>query len=392
VGWFALAGTPPPVAPLRPRLADLVPAAPRALLDAVEAAVDPDPARRPPPLDLARAVHAACRPAPLWRSRAGPDDGDLTRRLRAACAGTDSDGLDGAEGLGGVDRLGGAHGGAGTRSVELAANGARHRVEGRMRPRLVVAGALGCGLLATGLALAVGTPHSGQSGSAVGSAGGASGGPLAGSAGGSRAGLAGGSRAGSAGGSSGGSLAGSAGGSARRAVAGASVGTAGSPARSSRPVAGAPARDGPYGDLRRPGTARDVVRDLLVRRAAELAGPRSGIAETTVPGSPAAAVDAAARRSLVTARLSYRRLRLTLREVSVRSASNTAADVFVIADTSGYDVVDEAGRVRSRVPPRAGAPALLHLARTARGWRVASVTAADAHRPGGPRRAGSAVR
>jgi hypothetical protein len=145
--------------------------------------------------------------------------------------------------------------------------------------------------------------------------------------------------------------------------------------RPSAPWPGGPARDGPYGDLRRPGTARDVVRDLLARRAAELGASRSYIAATTVPGSPAAAVDAAARRSLVTAGLSYRRLRLTLREVSVRSVSRTAADVLVVADTSGYDVVDEEGRVRSRVPPRAGAPSLLHLARTARGWRVAWVRA-----------------
>jgi hypothetical protein len=134
------------------------------------------------------------------------------------------------------------------------------------------------------------------------------------------------------------------------------------------------------------------VRDLLARRAAELAAPRLGVPATTVPGSPAAAVDAAARRSLVTAGLSYRRLRLTLREVSVRSASHTTADVLVSADTSGYDVVDEAGRVRSRVPPRAGPPALLHLVRTAQGWRVASVTAAEDLRPRVPRRAGSGAR
>ena len=142
-----------------------------------------------------------------------------------------------------------------------------------------------------------------------------------------------------------------------------------------RPRAGDPARDGPYGDLRRAGTAPEVVRELLVRRAAELGATGAEHPTTTVPGSPAAAVDAAEWRSLAAAGLSYRRLRLSAREVSVRSASRTRAVVQVTADTSGYDVVDQAGRVRSRVPPRPAERVLLHLVLTDQGWRVAAVTA-----------------
>jgi hypothetical protein len=59
----------------------------------------------------------------------------------------------------------------------------------------------------------------------------------------------------------------------------------------------------------------------------------------------------------------------------VRSASRTGAIVRVTADTSAYDVVDRAGRVRSRVPPDPGARVLLHLVLTDQGWRVAAVTA-----------------
>jgi hypothetical protein len=138
-------------------------------------------------------------------------------------------------------------------------------------------------------------------------------------------------------------------------------------------------RDGPFGDLRRPGTVDRVVRELLARRAAELGaapGPRNvDSPTTTLPGSPADVADAAARRSLRTAGLSYRRLRLSARDLSVRAATGDRAQVALTLSTSGYDVVDSAGRVRWRVPPARASAQVLHLVRAPRGWRVESVTA-----------------
>jgi hypothetical protein len=122
--------------------------------------------------------------------------------------------------------------------------------------------------------------------------------------------------------------------------------------------------------------ARDVVRQLVDRRAREVTGiPGAEGAATTLPGSPAAVADAAARHSLLTAGLSYRRLRLSAQDVSVVAASPDRAVVRVTTEASGYDVVDERGLVRSRVPPSRGSPTLLHLVRTGQGWRVATVTA-----------------
>ena len=53
LAWLALTGAPPETAALRVPLADLAPAAGAALIEAVESAVDPDPARRPEPAALA---------------------------------------------------------------------------------------------------------------------------------------------------------------------------------------------------------------------------------------------------------------------------------------------------------------------------------------------------
>jgi len=136
------------------------------------------------------------------------------------------------------------------------------------------------------------------------------------------------------------------------------------------------ARDGPYGDLSAAGTAQAVVQELSARRAAWLGSVRVGAAPSaTVAGSTAAAADAAAQRTLRAAGLSYRHLALSVREVSVLEASPGSAVVRATTDVSGYEVVDAAGRVRYRVQPRRGTPAVLHLVRTARGWRVRAVTA-----------------
>ncbi|MEO7745043.1 MAG: serine/threonine-protein kinase [Actinomycetota bacterium] len=86
LAWLALTGAPPETAALRVPLADLAPAAPAALIEAVEAAVDPDPARRPGPAALASALHAACEPVAVWLPGAGPEVGGLTHRIRQLAA------------------------------------------------------------------------------------------------------------------------------------------------------------------------------------------------------------------------------------------------------------------------------------------------------------------
>ncbi len=82
LGWLALTGSPPPSPPCRRPLAELVAGVPEALVAAVEAAVDPRPARRPAPLELARALHAAAPAQPVWRPGRAPAEGGLTHRVR----------------------------------------------------------------------------------------------------------------------------------------------------------------------------------------------------------------------------------------------------------------------------------------------------------------------
>ena len=121
LAWLALTGAPPESAALRVPLADLSPSAPPSLVQAIEAAVDPDPARRPGPAALASALHEACEPAPVWMTGSGPEVGGLTHRIRVLAAG----------------------------AVVEAEPGRRHRAR-RLRPRgLVVAGG---GLLVAALA------------------------------------------------------------------------------------------------------------------------------------------------------------------------------------------------------------------------------------------------
>ena len=86
LAWLALTGAPPETAALRVPLVDLAPAAGAALIEAVEAAVDPDPARRPDPAALASALRAACEPVAVWLPGAGPESGGLTHRIRQEAA------------------------------------------------------------------------------------------------------------------------------------------------------------------------------------------------------------------------------------------------------------------------------------------------------------------
>lgn len=84
LAWFSLTGSPPPSPLCRRPLAELVPGAPPALVSAVESAVDPQPGRRPAPLELARAVHSAVAAQPVWRRGGAPADGGLTHRVGEA--------------------------------------------------------------------------------------------------------------------------------------------------------------------------------------------------------------------------------------------------------------------------------------------------------------------
>lgn len=86
LAWLALVGAPPESAALRLPLSELAPGAPAALVDAVERAVDPDPAGRPDPAALASCLYEACDPAPVWLPGAGPEVGGLTHRIRVLAA------------------------------------------------------------------------------------------------------------------------------------------------------------------------------------------------------------------------------------------------------------------------------------------------------------------
>lgn len=88
LAWFALTGAPPPGVPSRGPLAGLVaPHVPTALVDLVEAAVDPDRARRPSADEFARRLHEAAVAVPIWRRGLAPADGGLTHRVDAAVRG-----------------------------------------------------------------------------------------------------------------------------------------------------------------------------------------------------------------------------------------------------------------------------------------------------------------
>jgi len=86
LAWLALTGSPPESAALRVPLAELAPGVGAALIEAVEAAADPDPARRPDPAQFGSALLAAADPAPVWLPGGGPEVGGLTHRIRVLAA------------------------------------------------------------------------------------------------------------------------------------------------------------------------------------------------------------------------------------------------------------------------------------------------------------------
>lgn len=82
LAWFGLTGSPPESAALRVPLRDLAPRAGAELVAAVEAAVDPDPRRRPAPAAFAGALYDAAAATPVWLAGAEPSAGGLTHRMR----------------------------------------------------------------------------------------------------------------------------------------------------------------------------------------------------------------------------------------------------------------------------------------------------------------------
>lgn len=90
VGWLALTGAVPPAAEDRLPLRLLVPECPDELVEAVTAGLDPDPARRPSPLELAAAARAAVEAEPVGLVPSAAlgvrSDEAVTYRVRAAAA------------------------------------------------------------------------------------------------------------------------------------------------------------------------------------------------------------------------------------------------------------------------------------------------------------------
>jgi hypothetical protein len=86
--WFCLTGEPPPPAPIRPSLVDLVPGVSRALGSVVQACLSTDPASRPTASHVAIEVYDSTTPEPL-RLRLGQDPlSGVTRRIRSAAEGS----------------------------------------------------------------------------------------------------------------------------------------------------------------------------------------------------------------------------------------------------------------------------------------------------------------
>jgi len=86
LGWLALTGAAPPPPAVRPPLATLGTAAPKALVALVERCLDPDPADRPSAREAAVAAYASAPAEPVRLATGEDPAGDLTHRLRAQAA------------------------------------------------------------------------------------------------------------------------------------------------------------------------------------------------------------------------------------------------------------------------------------------------------------------
>ena len=318
LAWLALTGAPPESAALRGPLAA---AAPAALMEAVEAAVDPDPSRRPEPGALAAALRAACDPQPVWRTGAGPDVGGLTHRIRVLAA-------------------------AG--AVEQPAR--RHRARRVTSRRLVTA--LGLATLAAVIAIGGWWWWPTAAGSDARPP------TVAGSA------------------------STSVGRERPPPTSVKSVTLAPPPRMAQKPVPAAartpaspPTAPGGHASGRAPTTAEvvTVVRDLTRRRAALFADPRRPVTDVAVRGSPAAVADAAALARLRSAGLAYSHLSLGVDRVRVVAASPGRVVVDLLSSATAYDVVDVSGLAVAGSAAQRATPVRLVIDRTPQGWRVHSV-------------------
>lgn len=82
VGWYALTGEAPAIPAERPPMSELVPSAQRQLAEAIERALDPEPDLRGTARDLATAVYAATRAAPISMVQGEDPAHFLTHRVR----------------------------------------------------------------------------------------------------------------------------------------------------------------------------------------------------------------------------------------------------------------------------------------------------------------------
>lgn len=82
LGWYALTGAPPAIPAERASLTELAPSVPRALAEAIERALEPEPERRGSARDLATAVYEATRAAPLSMVQGEDPAHFLTHRVR----------------------------------------------------------------------------------------------------------------------------------------------------------------------------------------------------------------------------------------------------------------------------------------------------------------------
>ena len=86
LGWFCLTGVAPPPALLRRPLAETHPAVPLQLAGLLEAALDPDPLRRPSTAELAHGTFQATPAEPVRLAGDSDPAEQLTHRLRALAA------------------------------------------------------------------------------------------------------------------------------------------------------------------------------------------------------------------------------------------------------------------------------------------------------------------
>ena len=86
IGWYCLAGAPPPPTATRPSSTTLRPEAPPRLFEVLTACLSSDPAARPSAVAAAVAVFDAAAPEPVRLASVSDPATEITRRVRAAAA------------------------------------------------------------------------------------------------------------------------------------------------------------------------------------------------------------------------------------------------------------------------------------------------------------------